>query len=311
LLLSIGGCSPDLAHVESATPSPASPRSEPSLASEESTRTIGAGTPLANETVAFTYRDVLYTADVDGSDRRAITDFPGAPYPYGGPYWSPDGRRLIIRTETKPRPDGNGSGYIFRVDADGSHLINLSAVSGSNDDAMPGWSPDGRQIVYTATKPADHVPTLYVMNADGTEPRRLAALDFEAQYPAWSSQGWIAFTGVVDGNFDIYSIRLDGSGLQRLTEDPAQDNWPTISPDSTAIAFSSNRDGADGIWVMNADGTDPHQLAEGGEPHWSPDGRYIAFDCGGVRHASICAIRPDGSDLVRLFARAGFPALRP
>jgi Tol biopolymer transport system component len=189
--------------------------------------------------------------------------------------------------------------------------MNLSEVSGSSADAMPGWSPDGRQIVYTATKPRDRLPTLYVMNVDGTEPTRLATLDFEAQYPVWSSKSWVAFAGIVDSNFDIYSIRPDGSGLQRLTEDPAQDNWPTFSPDGTTIAFSSNRDGVDGIWVMNADGTSPHRIAEGGEPNWSPDGRYIVFDCGGVERALICAVRPDGSDLVRLFARAGFPALRP
>ena len=56
-------------------------------------------------------------------------------------------------------------------------------------------------------------------------------------------------------NWDIYIINIDGSGLQRLTNDPANDGLPTWSPDGRSIAFVSDRGGAWAIWVMNADGT--------------------------------------------------------
>ena len=270
-----------------------------------------AGTPLAKEVVAFTHRDVLYMANADGSGRRVITDFPGAPYPYAGAFWSPDGRQLIIRTESTETAKRGGAGYIFRVNADGTGLVNLSAVSGSKGDAMPGWSPDGRSIVYAATKRGDEFTSLYVMDADGSQPRRLTDLDFEAQYPAWSSAGTIAFAGVVGQNFDIYSVNQDGSGLERLTTQAGPDNWPTYSPDGKQIAFFSVREGSEGVWIMEADGSDPRFVVEGGEPNWSPDGEWITFDCGDSERAVICAIRPDGSDLVRLFGRATFPVLRP
>lgn len=275
------------------------------------TRSSVAGIPLAKETVAFTHRNVLYTALADGSDRRVITDFRGPPYPYAGGYWSPDGRELIIRTETKQTANHPGAGSIFKVSADGTGLVNLSAFSGSRGDAMPGWSPDGRHIVYAATKRGDAHPSLYIMDADGSQPRHLVVLDFEAQYPSWSSTGVIAFAGVVGNNFDIYSVHQDGSDLQRLTEQPGQDNWPSYSPDGDQITFFSVREGMEGIWVMQADGRAARFVAQGGEPNWSPDGRWITFDCGDAEHAVICAVRPDGTELVRLFGRAAFPAIRP
>lgn len=267
--------------------------------------------PLAGETIAFAFEGALYAANGDGSERRLITRFPEPSFPYGGPYWSPDGSQLIVRTETTPDSDGTVDGYIFRVDADGSDLVNLSAVSGSTGDAMPSWSPDGREIAYASTKPGEPFPRLYVMDADGSRPRLLAPLEFEAQYPAWSSVGTIAFAGVVGRNFDIYSIQPNGSELRRLTEDQSPDNWPTFTPDGSQIAFYSNREGGDGIWVMNADGSDPHRIADGGEPNWSPDGRYITFNCAHSERAEICAVRPDGSGLITLFEDAGFPVVRP
>ncbi len=305
LILGVPACSyaPQDARATQTTSSHVGPSS--------STPGAATGTALAKATVAFTHDDVLYMANADGSARRVITHFPGPPYPYAGAFWSPDGRELIIRMETKGAVEGEGAGYIFKVNADGTGLVNLSAVSGSRWDAMPGWSPDGKRIVYAATKPADAHTSLYVMNADGSHPRPLTELDFEAQYPTWSTTGTIAFGGVVGDNFDIYSVQKDGSHLQRLTRQSGQDNWPTYSPDGRQIAFFSVREGAEGIWIMAADGSGARFIAEGGEPNWSPDGQWITFDCGHAEQAVICAVRPDGTGLVRLFGRATFPAIRP
>lgn len=75
-----------------------------------------------------------------------------------------------------------------------------------------------------------------------------------ANLPAAPPGGRIAFSGGRANNTDIYVMNVDGSGLTRLTTDPAPDFDPTWSPDGARIAFRSARDGNDEIYVMNADG---------------------------------------------------------
>ncbi len=266
--------------------------------------------PILGQTIAFTFEGVLYAANGDGSARTVITDFPGLAEPYAGAFWSPKGDRLIIRMED-PIDTAGGGGYVYAVDPDGSNLTNLSAVSGSHYDAMPGWSADGTEIVYVARKPGDTVGQLYVMEANGAAPRTLIETRFEAQYPAWSSTDRIAFAGVKDRGFDIFSVRSDGSELTQLTTDPSPENWPTWSPDGSHLAYFASREGKEGIWIMDADGSDQRFLVEGGEPNWSPDGDEITYDCGDTENAVICAVHPDGSDPVRLFEDAAFPVVRP
>jgi Tol biopolymer transport system component len=73
-----------------------------------------------------------------------------------------------------------------------------------------------------------------------------------------------------EGNWDIYVINVDGSGLKRLTTNPARDGLPTWSPNGRVIAFASDRD--DGQWAIygiNADGTIEQKLLD---MVGSPDG---------------------------------------
>jgi TolB protein len=89
---------------------------------------------------------------------------------------------------------------------------------------------------------------------------------------------------------DIFVATLDGTRLEhvrnltpRTPGSAGLDVTPAWSPDSTQIAFASNRDGSDDkLWVMNADGSNVRQLTPAGAtadvfPTWSPDGRLIAF----------------------------------
>ncbi len=79
-------------------------------------------------------------------------------------------------------------------------------------------------------------------------------------------------------------MNADGTGQTRLTDNPANDAWPTWSPDGTQIAFTSPRDNNNEIYVMNVDGTDPADVTRltdnafvEDHPAWSPDGAQIAF----------------------------------
>lgn len=89
--------------------------------------------------------------------------------------------------------------------------------------------------------------------------------------PALSPDGsQVVFMSRREENWEIYVVNSDGSNLQRLTNDPADDGLPTWSPDGNAIAFVSNRGGPWAVWVMTPDGSGLSQLftMEG-----SPDGQ--------------------------------------
>jgi hypothetical protein len=100
-----------------------------------------------------------------------------------------------------------------------------------------------------------------------------ATAQAQAAATAWAQAGRIAFASNRDGNFEIYVMNADGSGVTRLTNNPAND-WPSWSPDGKRIAFDSNRDGNFEIYVMNADGSGQTNLtnnqAEDWGPSWSP-----------------------------------------
>jgi TolB protein len=85
----------------------------------------------------------------------------------------------------------------------------------------------------------------------------------------------IAFVSTRDGNEEIYTVNPDGTGLTRLTNDPADDRSPAWSPDGTRIAWVRVTYGFEVLWVMNADGTGAAPLYGGSvaNPSWSRDGR--------------------------------------
>jgi Tol biopolymer transport system component len=106
-----------------------------------------------------------------------------------------------------------------------------------------------------------------------------------------------------------------GSGeLTRLTEDPARDEYPALSPDGSKIAFTRQEDGVVHVYLMNADGSGVAQLTSGEgidfRPAWSPDGTKIAFE----RDADIYVMNADGTGVTRLTdhpARDSWPVWSP
>ena len=76
-----------------------------------------------------------------------------------------------------------------------------------------------------------------------------------------------------DGNYEIYIMNADGSNVTRLTDNPAEDTFPSLSPDGKRIAFQSARDGYNEIYVMDSDGSKVTRLTnvppENSAPDWS------------------------------------------
>ncbi len=162
---------------------------------------------------------------------------------------------------------------------------------------------------------------LYVANTDGSAPRKLVAgshLDYNASF---SSDGeWVVFTSERFGSADIFRVRPDGLGLERLTDDPAFDDQAALSPDGRQLAFVSTRErGSTDIHILDLETREVRNLtdAAGGDfrPSWSPDGTMLAFssDRGSgfpkavgywehVHAASVYIVGADGNGLRRISA---------
>src|SRR5438093_335013 len=75
-----------------------------------------------------------------------------------------------------------------------------------------------------------------------------------------SHPGRMAFTSTRDGNAEVYVMRADGGDVHDLTRNLAQDGQPAWSPDGKKIAFVTTRDGNAGVYVMQADGSGQRRL---------------------------------------------------
>ena len=154
------------------------------------------------------------------------------------------------------------------------------------------------QIAFVSHR--DGNPEIYVMDADGGNPRNLTNNRDKDYSPSWSPDSKrIVFMSNRDGHlrddipgistYEIYVMDADGGNLQNLTNDPRDDRNPSWSPDGKRIAFVSNRDGfkndelviTNEIYVMDADGGNLQNLTNNlnndSSPSWSPDGKRIVF----------------------------------
>ena len=173
----------------------------------------------------------------------------------------------------------------------------------------PSYSPREPRLAFSSD--CDGKWNVYVMEGDGTRPRRLSDNTADSRRPAWSPDGRrLVFHSNRDGNWEIYAIAVDGTGLTRLTFDPASDTPAAYSPDGARILFASDRDGSEELFLMDADGRAPRRLTSGTtqsfRPAWSPDGSLILHPASrnpGAREGDpldFFLIRPDGAALGRL-----------
>lgn len=142
------------------------------------------------------------------------------------------------------------------------------------------------KIAYVAQSPANRsVDDIFTINSDGTDRRNLTGETVGSNTtPVWSPDGTkIAFTTNRNGNYEVYVMNADGSGVKNLTRNPADDSSPTWSSDGSRIAFLTERHVSNSeIYTMNIDGSGQKNLtntpmADERRPVWSPDGTKIAF----------------------------------
>jgi len=185
----------------------------------------------------------------DGSEFRNLTNDPS---PDVGPSWSPDGKQLAF---TSYRGDTRGAGQLYLMNADGTEPRPITPRKGWEGD--PVWWPDGSRFVFVCDR--NDAPGMGLdiceIGVDGTGERRILFHRDHDSHPVVSPDGdRIAFTASGGGNTEIYLMNSAGSGLIRLTRDPADDLWPEWTPDGKKLMFISNRGGRYSIYEIEMAG---------------------------------------------------------
>jgi Tol biopolymer transport system component/tRNA A-37 threonylcarbamoyl transferase component Bud32 len=217
-----------------------------------------------------------------------------------------DGKNAVQLTDSlkqsvSPAWSVDGDGVFYVSNARGGRDLYYQRVNGTRADGLPqrltsglkihgiastGEGRGGDRIAYSAwttnvgiwslpfpRRGAVSVATAHSIMST-TESIEVVRLSPDGQ--------WLAFDSDRSGNMDIYKMRVDGTGLQQLTTNPADDFRPSWSPDGNEIAFHSWRSGSRDSYVVAADGSAERVIASGPAHEfsgtWSPDGKQIAFE---------------------------------
>ena len=284
----------------------------------------------------------VWTANPDLTAQRQLTHGDSGS---GWPAWSPDGTRIAFDSD-RADPDRSDDvlvNDVYTMRADGTGVRKVTDSVGFSGD--PAFSPDGSLLAFDADRGVvsdDPEPpsalanlSVFVIRPDGTGMRRVTTppagtTDTE---PRFSPDGsLLLFTRFRGGHYfesgrvrgdqsAIFTVRVDGTGLTRVTSwghKTGQGDW---SPDGTLIAFETAccRLGAGGIYTVRADGSGLTAVVNGHgvtgigndtaiqvdgyyDPVWSPDGtRLLAgrehLDDDGTFRVGLVMVDADGSDL--------------
>jgi TolB protein len=220
----------------------------------------------ASGQIAFMREGKVWLIAADGSGERALTDtlFFKTERPIT---WMPDGRQVLYWNHSQVGWD------IWAVKADGKEPQSLTRAK-SGGCRSPAPSPDGKRIAFLRDDP----PGLYLMDADGTNQRRLTDKGFRDLPPSWSPNGKrLAYTVEERGKFFLrcYDLTSDRDVPIGLGSSP---RW---SPDGKQLLFECARDKTVTLCLISPDGADEVRLTNGTEQGWaaawSPDGTHVAY----------------------------------
>jgi TolB protein len=190
---------------------------------------------------------------------------------FEAPNWSRDNAFLLF----------NMDGKIYMIPTTGGkpQLLNSGFATHCNNDH--GISPDNTELVVSHHEEKSGKSMIYILPLKGGEPK-LITPNAPSYWHGWSPDGkTLAYCAERNGEFDIYSIPVNGGAETRLTSAAGLDDGPDYTADGKYIYFNSVRTGKMKIWRMKPDGSEQQQVTFDEYNDWfahpSPDGKYIVF----------------------------------
>jgi hypothetical protein len=210
----------------------------------------------------------LETQALSSTDRRVVYATPGR---IEAPNWLRDGRTLLY----------NSGGRLYRIPAAGGtpQVVDTGFATRCNNDH--GVSPDGMRLAISDQSQGRRQSLIYTLPVGGGTPRLVTPAG-PSYWHGWSPDGkTLVYCGERGGEFDIYSIPVEGGQETRLTTAKGLDDGPEYTPDGRHIYFNSERTGRMQIWRMRPDGSEQEQVTDdkfnNWFPHPAPDGRALVF----------------------------------
>ena len=239
---------------------------------------------VSNDGTGAVQNNSILLFDADGSNRRVLFKNETGKSALA-PAWSPKGDKIAFSIwNFVPTNFGKAVADLAIMNSDGTNLKTLT--KGDGNYSFPSWSPDAKKIVYR--QESNDNGGLFILDLETGGTKTLTTNNHD-NLPVWSPTGdLIAFTSFRDGDYEIYTIKPDGTNLKRLTNSPGNEAHNSWSPDGKWLAFMCAKGGfkdeaalhprnpqAYGeVAVMRADGSDIRVLTdnqfEEGTPTWVP-----------------------------------------